>query len=214
MDRPSSDPSEGSPRVVASATANPFLAEAAQQPYDRDYGSPRSEREPVKPFGIDQVHLDAFWIPALWIRVDEKESGPTSTERADLDTGTGFGVRAGVGTDQQSIGLMYVASYHDEDTTDSNASTQALYLDFEYRAPIAVRSVMFEVGGGFGAAWLEFGRLFDNDVEGAFTLHGMLRFNITDNIALTTGMGGFLFGHFGDTVAYGTWLMAGAGLSF
>jgi hypothetical protein len=203
--------------LVAAAPSPPaalFAAEPQQGDPDRYYPeSRRSESE--TPFGLDHVRLDAFFIPAFWITADEKVDTSFGSDRADLDTGTGFGLRAGVGSEHQSIGLMYVASFHEEETSDSDASTQALYLDFAYHNDVGgVRGATFEVGAGLGVAHLEFDREFDTETEGAFNLHGMLKFAVTDNFSVDAGLGGFVFGHFGDTVAYGTWLMVGASLAF
>jgi hypothetical protein len=205
------------PELVAMAppsAAAPAPVEPQQGDPDRYYPE-SSRRESETPFGLDHVRLDAFFIPAFWITADEDHSTPTGTDRADLDTGTGFGLRAGVGSEHQSIGLMFVTSFHEEETSDSDASTQALYLDFAYHdAIVGVRGATFEVGAGLGVARLEFDREFDTSTEGAFNLHGMLKFAVTENFGLGAGLGGFLFGHFGDTVAYGTWLMVGASLAF
>jgi hypothetical protein len=211
-------PRGGEPATLVAAApsppAVPFAAEPQQGDPDRYYPE-SSRRESEAPFGLDHVRLDAFFVPAFWITADEDKSTPTGTDRADLDTGAGFGLRAGVGSEHQSIGLMYVASFHEEETSDSDASTQALYLDFAYHNEVGgVRGATFEVGAGLGVARLEFDREFDTDTEGAFNLHGMLKFAVTDNFGVGAGLGGFLFGHFGDTVAYGTWIMVGASLVF
>jgi hypothetical protein len=152
----------------------------------------------------------------MWVTADVDTNGASGT-RGDLDTGEGVALRAGLGSNQQNIGLLYMGTWHDEQTTDRGASTQSLLLDFLFRAPIAGmnNTVWFEVDAGLGVAELSFDSpQLDNQTTGSALLHGDLEFRITRALALAAGGGGFIWGHFGDTIAYGTYITVGVKLIF
>ncbi len=174
------------------------------------------ERGPSEAFNWGHVCIDAEWIPAMWVTADVDHNG-NSAIRGDLDTGSGFSLRGGFGSTQQNIGVLYMATFHDEQTTGRGASTQQLLVDFLYRAPIADMNglVWLEVDGGLGGVDLSFDSpTLDDQVTGSALLHGDLEFRLGKALWIGLGGGGFVWGHFGDTVAYGTWIDLGVKLIF
>jgi len=174
------------------------------------------ERGPSERFNWGHVTLDAEWIPAMWVTADVDSDGVSGT-RGDLDTGSGIALRAGFGSNQQNIGVLYMGTWHDEVVSGRGASTQQLLLDFLYRAPVAEMNglVWFEVDAGVGGAELAFDSdQFDRQVTGSALLHGDLEFMLGRNFCLAVGGGGFIWGNFGDTIAYGTYITLGAKLLF
>jgi len=174
------------------------------------------ERGPSERFNWGHVTLDAEWIPAMWVTADVDSDGVSGT-RGDLDTGSGIALRAGFGSNQQNIGVLYMGTWHDEVVSGRGASTQQLLLDFLYRAPVAEMNglVWFEVDAGVGGAELAFDSdQFDRQVTGSALLHGDLEFMLGRKFCLAVGGGGFIWGNFGDTIAYGTYITLGAKLLF
>jgi hypothetical protein len=205
---PAADP----PPAAAVSTAS---TQVRSPPSDPDYRM-SYERGPSEPFAWKNLTFDAAWIPAMWVTADVDQDG-SSGIRGDLDTGSGVALRAGLGSSQQNIGLLYMGTWHEEQTTGRGASTQSLLIDFLYRAPIPEmnNTVWFEVDAGIGGAELEFDSpQFDTQVTGSALLHGDLEFRISRALTLAAGGGGFIWGHPGDTIAYGTYITLGVKLLF
>jgi hypothetical protein len=213
--RPPSAPECATP--AAEPAAEPAAAEQ-----DRDSIPPPMdtrmsyERGPSERFNWGHVTLDAEWIPAMWVTADVDSDGVSGT-RGDLDTGSGIALRAGFGSTQQNIGVLYMGTWHDEAVSGRGATTQQLLLDCLYRAPIADMNglVWFEVDAGVGVAELAFDSdQFDRQTTGSGLLHGDLEFRLGRNLCLAVGGGGFIWGNFGDTIAYGSYVTLGAKLNF
>ena len=210
---PASEPSERDAIVVVTtpASSSDFLATAPQADL-----SSMSERDSTGRFAFERLTIDAEWIPAMWVTLDVEQNGNTAT-RGDLDNGSGVALRAGLGTTSQNIGLLYMGTWHDEKTTGRGASTQSLLLDFLYRAPVPDTSgvVWFEADAGLGGTEIQFDSdQIDDEVTGAALLHGDLEFRVTRAFTIAAGLGVFIWGHPGDTAAYGSYLTLGAKLIF
>ena len=199
-----------------------FSLDSFAVPQDRDSIPPPMdtrmsyERGPSERFNWGHVTLDAEWIPAMWVTADVDSDGVSGT-RGDLDTGSGIALRAGFGSTQQNIGVLYMGTWHDEAVSGRGATTQQLLLDCLYRAPIADMNglVWFEVDAGVGVAELAFDSdQFDHQTTGSGLLHGDLEFRLGRNLCLAVGGGGFIWGNFGDTIAYGSYVTLGAKLNF
>jgi hypothetical protein len=202
--------------LEAPPAAAPPAAPAQRTPPPPSSSPMSYERGPSEPFSFKNVTLDAEWIPAMWVTTDIDDKGTAAT-RAELDTGSGVALRAGLGSNQQNIGLLYMGTWHDEKTTGRGASTQSLLLDFLYRAPIPEMNnqVWFEVDAGLGGTDLEFDSdQIDSKLTGSALLHGDLEFRITRAFTVAAGFGGFIWGDPGDTVAYGTYVTLGVKLLF
>lgn len=208
---PATHASDGSIVVVALPES---AAEFRSTPFQADLSTP-PDRGSGGGFAFRNFTFDAEWIPAIWVTADVEQSG--NTTRADLDTGSGVALRAGMGTDQQNIGVLYMDSWADEKTTGRGVEMRSLLLDFLYRTPIPEGggAIWFSVDAGLGATELLFdSNQFDDEVTGAALLHGDLEFRITRNFTVAAGLGGFIWGHLGDTAAYGTYITLGAKLMF
>jgi len=210
------------PRPPSAPECATPAAEPAAAEQDRDSIPPPMdtrmsyERGPSERFNWGHVTLDAEWIPAMWVTADVDSDGVSGT-RGDLDTGSGIALRAGFGSTQQNIGVLYMGTWHDEAVSGRGATTQQLLLDCLYRAPIADMNglVWFEVDAGVGVAELAFDSdQFDRQTTGSGLLHGDLEFRLGRNLCLAVGGGGFIWGNFGDTIAYGSYVTLGAKLNF
>jgi hypothetical protein len=174
------------------------------------------ERDSEGRFAFERLTIDAEWIPAMWVTLDVEQNGNTAT-RGDLDNGSGVLLRAGMGTTSQNIGVLYMGTWHDEKTTGRGASTQSLLLDFLYRAPIPETggAVWFEADAGVGGTEIQFDSdQLDDQLTGSALLHGDLEFRVTRAFTIAAGLGVFIWGHPGDTAAYGSYLTLGAKLIF
>lgn len=187
--------------------SDPFQADSSTRLPDSDSGGMLS---------FKRFSFDAEWIPAMWVTADVDQKGNSQT-RGDLDTGSGLALRAGMGNEQQNIGVLYLGSWHDEQTTGRGAKTQSLLLDFLYRAPLPETggAIWLEADAGLGGTEIQFDSAqFDDQVTGAALLHGDLEFRVTRVFSLAAGLGVFIWGHPGDTIAYGSYVTVGAKLVF
>jgi hypothetical protein len=182
---------------------------------------PRDQRStftsgPSEPFRFQRPSVEVQYLPAVWITPDVDDDKFTGKE-PDLSTGQGVFARAGLGSNQQNIGLSYFGSWFDENESDHDARIDAVQLDFQFRAPLPEGGGIgwFSVAAGLGAAELSFsGSAFDDETTGIASLRGELEFRVVDPLTLSAGFGGLILGVPGDTVAYGTFLMVGAKLIF
>jgi hypothetical protein len=171
---------------------------------------------PSEPFGFDRLSAEVQWIPAMWITPDIDGDANPALE-ADLSPGMGVAARVGMGTRDQNIGLLFMGTEHDEQVTDRGSSVRTICLDFLYRGPVADtrNAIWFAVAAGVGGSQIEFdGSAFDTVTTGAALLRGELEFRVLDPMSISAGLGGFVLGHPGDTVAYGTFLELGLKVVF
>jgi hypothetical protein len=172
--------------------------------------------EPSRPFAFESPTIDVQWIPAFWITPDVESDAAPGVD-ADLEAGTGGAARIGMGTREQDIGLLYTTTWHDERASDTRARTHALYVDFVYRTfvPDSGNAIGVAVAAGLGGARLDFDdNAFESSVEGAAQIRGEAEFHVADPLVVSAGLGLFLWGHPGDTVAYGSWLTVGIKVIF
>lgn len=192
-------------------TDAPSSVESPQDPLQT--GQRRDRGEPRGSWG-ERVQVDAFWIPGYFATIESEVNGVEV--RSDLDPGMGFGTRVAVGNANQSAGLLYLGGWFDGDTTTGDASLQSLYLDFETRAQLAEGGGKFQftAGAGLGVSQASFDRTFDDEVGGSALLRMTLDFAPTERAAFTAGLGGFILGHPGETLGWGSFLILGGRLSF
>jgi hypothetical protein len=175
---------------------------------------PDFERPAEATFHLDELHFSAFAVPVAFVEVDEDDPAIAEPE---LDTGFGWGARIGVGDLDQSVGLMYVTTSHDEDLTGRSVDTHAAYLDFMARTKIwGDRGVgaWFGADAGIGLATIPFALPTDDLVGLAAQLRGTLDLQLSRSFAIDLGFGGFAWGYFGDTQAFGSLVTVGGKLSF
>ena len=163
----------------------------------------------------ERFTADVFWLPAVWLEVDEKNKLAQNTA-ADVAIGSGVGMRAAVGNKDQSIGLYYMGTFHDENTADASVRTDSIYLDFDAVTPALpdTNALLVRAGAGVGVAFVSFDRAFDNASTLAFNLRLGLDYQPSPRVALGVGLGGFLWGTPGDTVAFGSFVLLGGTLTF
>ena len=159
-----------------------------------------------------KLEVSGFWIPVMSVSADE-DRGETDNGiefEADLESGTGFGARFGVG-ETHGLGLLYLTTHHDERDVDTSARTHAAYLEYLLRLiesksdPIHAH---VSVAAGVGGAAFDFDRALD-DTGGAA---GQLRVEAgvgSESVRLTLGAGGFLWGYPGETIGTGGFLTLG-----
>lgn len=197
---PASDAPGGTPDVPSVEPPS----EASPQGYART-------RAPSAPGGI---YAEAFAVPAAFVAFQSE--GPNVPD-PKLDTGAGFGVGAGVSNGDQGVGLLYIGTFHDSDRLSGTTEMHSFLADFRARGLIWHQGdsngyLHFTAGGGFTDIQTPGG--VRDETEGIIQLRGLLELEFHHRFSLHLGGGGFLFGHPGDTVGYGSWLMAGGGLRF
>jgi hypothetical protein len=161
----------------------------------------------------ERFTAEVFWLPAVWLEVDQKNQLST---KPDVAVGSGVGMRAAVGNKDQSIGLLYMGSFHDENTTNASVRTDSVYLDFDVAMPAVpdTNTVLVRAGAGVGVAFIGFERGFDDASTLAFNLRLALDYRPSPRVAFGVGLGGFYWGTPGDTVAFGTFVLLGGTLTF
>ncbi len=185
-------------------------APAVPQGRDRDRAPerlpPRSDQERGK-WG-DRLLLTATAIPAAWLTRDL--DGVASN--GDATTSSGFALRAATGNTDQSIGVLWQSLYGDDDAIDA----QAVGLDVDVRTPITDDTGRFwlRAGATLGGAWLDLpggsSRTFAADAQLRFGLD----FQPTHFFWVSPTIGGVVFGHPGETEAYGAIFGLDIGLVF
>lgn len=159
----------------------------------------------------ERIVAEASAIPGAWMRIDV-DDGSASTQEAD---GVGAGGRLAVGNRDQSVGVLYQGIDLSGDTGDG--SVHAAFADFDVRVPVQDTGGWFGlvVGAGFGAARFDSGILgADVATEGAAQLRVALEFTPSRSIAFGIGGGGVVYGHPGETEAYGSFALVGLTITF
>jgi hypothetical protein len=159
----------------------------------------------------ERIVAEASAIPAAWLRIDQDDAATGSEE----SEGSGFGGRLAVGNRDQSIGLLYQGLEFAEEPGE--ASVHAGFVDFDVRVPLQDGGGWFSlvVGAGFGAARFDSGVLgADVTTEGAAQIRVGLECTPSRNFAIGLGGGGVVFGHPGETEAYGTFALVDLVFSF
>ncbi|MCC6673094.1 MAG: hypothetical protein IT458_18660 [Planctomycetes bacterium] len=163
----------------------------------------------------ERVQIDVAWLPAVWIQVDDDDSGTPAAE-PETSSGMGYAVRAAVGNADQSAGILYMGSSHDEENAGGDLRTHAIYLDFDVSQPIrsGPSNFLVHAGGGVGVALADFSRTYDDVTSLAFNLRISLEYQANRNLSFDFGLGGFLWGHPGDTQAFGSFAQIAGRVSF
>jgi hypothetical protein len=205
------------PIAAATATAaapDGSLASSTRDPRDSPPWFQDAAHSVHGTFG-ERFTAEVFWLPAVWLEVDEKNRlAPNAA--ADVAIGSGVGMRAAIGNKDQSIGLLYMGTFHDENTTGANVRTDSIYLDFDVAMPAVpdTNAVLVRAGAGVGVAFVEFNQSFDDASTLAFNLRLGLDYQPSPRVSLGVGLGGFIWGNPGDTVAFGSFVLLGGTLSF
>lgn len=164
------------------------------------------EEAPRDPWG-KRLLVEAMVIPAAWLERDYDRVAPAG----EAPDGWGYGLRAAVANQDQSIGMLYQGFHTDDDTLD----VQTVGLDFDTRMPFEDGTPLFlRAGGGIGLAWLD--TADDESLGTELALQGRIGidFEPANGVVLGTSLGGILFGHPGETEAYGVFVTIGVTLVF
>lgn len=187
---------------------------------------PQGPQDPMQPPGYgprrnsgegrwgERVVVEASAIPAAWLRLDSDDNTPGAPDPGEAD-GFGFGGRVAVGNKDQSIGALYQGLELSGDFGD--VTSHALFADFDVRVPLRDAGGVFSllVGAGLGAARFDSGLAGAGpDTEGAAQLRFVLECNALKNLSFDLGAGGVVYGHPGETEAYGTFVLAGLTVTF
>jgi len=162
----------------------------------------------------DRILVEGQYLPVAWLEFDDDDSSATSAVDGSAD-GDGYGGRFAIGNKDQSIGAMYQGL--DLSGDSGTIRIDSLYVDFDVRVPLSEGGGNFSllIGAGLGGA------RFDRDIgasgidnEGAAQLRAVLNFNPSRAFSFDVGFGGVIYGHPGETEAYGSYVLVGMTTAF
>lgn len=158
----------------------------------------------------DRVLLEAGAIPAAWLQRDADGGAPDPEEQ----DGPGYALRAAVGNEDQSVGLLGQAFLTRGGGREFDV--HVLSLDCDVRTPLDRTSDRFFVraGASFGVAWLDAADDAALGTEAAAQLRLGIDFEPVRTIQLGASLGGIVLGHPNETEAYGTFVTLHATLTF
>jgi hypothetical protein len=157
----------------------------------------------------ERVLVEAQTIPAAWLQRD-RDGGAPEPER---DEALGYGLRAAIGNQDQSIGLL-TQVLHGRSGSDLDAGTLGLDFDVRKQLDRDWPDWLFVRGGAtVGLGWIDAG-----DGATGTEAVGQLRlgvdFQVTRTLLFQCSFGGIVFGTPGETEVYGTLVTVGGGLTF
>jgi hypothetical protein len=216
----------GPERRAADWNAAPFLAMPANAPSERGEtagfpvarswsGLQGSGQPNAKTAWGDTKTIDVFFVPAFFMTVDTDQAGGGALQ-PDIDPGLGIGLRGAMGNGRESIGIMYMGLFSDEERTNTDVKLHSLMADFESKLPLGEGGgrLALRAGGSLGFDWVEFSGNFDDEIGGIMMLRMTLDFQATDKLNFYGGLAGFFSGSPGDTTAYGSVFLLGGYLNF
>lgn len=174
---------------------------------DRSRPPQQASPEDHGTFG-ERILLEASVIPGAWLVRDL--DGVSSN--GDSTTSSGFGLRIASGNRDQSIGVLWQSLSGDDDALD----VQAVGLDVDVRTPITDTAGLFylRAGATLGGAWLDAPGELGLDFQGQAQLRIGIDFEPMHFLRLSPSIGGVVFGHPGETEAYGAIFSLGCSLVF
>lgn len=150
--------------------------------------------------------LEVFWVPFLDMEadIDEKEPGGDVHFAADIDAGSGWGLRYNRYNSKGTLalGAMYMGSKHTERLTDADVNIHAGYATVSMHYDLTNR-LAAQVMLGVGGVVVDFSRGFDDTGGIAGLVTGGLRFQLMENLYAVADIGGFFWGYPGETIADG-----------
>lgn len=217
--------------VRSSLTGLALFAVAACTPHEEPFHLPPTlppRVEPnfapkIRPSNADagawgQRHvLEAAVIPAAWLTRD-RDGVSSNPDQVDA---SGVQLRGATGNYDQTFGFIAQAFRTDDAGIDAIGpySFDALVfaLDADVRTPIepdAPGWFFLRAGGGFGLAWLDANGAGDPNSQMSAQLRLGTEAQLTPGCLLQIDFGGIVFGHPGETEAYGMFLAMGGGVVF
>lgn len=153
--------------------------------------------------------VEAQGIPAAWLQRDS-DGGTPKPER---DEARGYGLRAAIGNQDQSVALLAQA-FHGHSGSDLEAGTLGLDFDVRKQLDRDWPDWLFVRGGaGVGLGWLDLGGA-GASTEATGQLRLGIDFQVTRTLLLQCSFSGIVFGTPGETELYGTFVTIGGGLTF
>lgn len=157
----------------------------------------------------ERFPVEAQAIPAAWLQRDA-DGGAAKRER---DEARGFGLRAAIGNQDQSVGLL-AQTFLGHSGSDLEAGTLGLDFDVRKQLDRDWPDWLFVRGGAaVGLAWLDLGG-GGASTEAAGQLRLGIDFQVTRRLLLQCSFSGIVFGTPGETEVYGTFVTIGGGLTF
>jgi hypothetical protein len=162
-------------------------------------------------------YLAAYSHPAVSLTADEDpdEPGQGIEFEADLRTGAGYGLAAGVLFDGVGLGLLYLTSDHTERQSEADARFHAAFVEalLHGEEDLGWARGTLTLGLGVGAGGVDFVDLIPD--SGGTAIEGRLMLGLQfSHAAFEVGGGAFSWGTPGETVGNGTYLAAGLSLWF
>lgn len=167
---------------------------------------PQIGSEPRGEWG-ERLLVEANAIPGAWIQRDTDGGAP----KPERQQASGFGARFAIGNRTQSVGVM-AQVFGGDDAFDAVVvgfdSDVRARLDRDWphwlflRAGASLGGGLYDIGDG------------SSDTQMMAQLRIGPEFQITDRWALQASFGGIVFGHPGETEAYGTFVTIGGSLTF
>lgn len=154
--------------------------------------------------------FSATMIPALSFYAD-KDAGEANEGiefDANLNSGSGYALRLGLGNENESLGFTYMTTQHTETQTGEESQMNALFLEGAAKKWFNTRYYT-EIGVGIG------GMVFDlpQGYKSADGLAGLARLAIglelVEHVQVQVGAGMFRWGHPGETYGNGSYLELG-----
>ena len=153
----------------------------------------------------ESFFIEGTALPAVWLT---RDTDGGVRDIGDQD-GAGYGMRGAVGNGDESVGFLYQGFHVD------SIDAYALSFDADARTPLddgRTHKLFLRASGGVGIAML--------DMDGGDTntnvaqLRLSLDFQPHAGFVISTSFGGIVFGHPGETEAYGTFIGLGGTLVF
>jgi len=174
-----------------------------------------SNEDALESSGDTGLYFEAFSHPVVHIRADEdpEEYDDGLELEADLRTGDGYGVAAGVTYEGIGFGVLYLTSDHLVRDTAVEASFHGAFLEARAvgRHELGWGQASVGLGLGAGLGGVDFDQLFTDD--GGTALEARLTAGLhLRHVGLELEGGAFSWGVPGETVGTGTYV--GAGITF
>jgi hypothetical protein len=208
-----------------------LVAVAACKPHEEPFHLPPQLPPPAEPNFAPKIRpsnaeagtwgeryvLEAAVIPAAWLTRDRDgvSSNPDQVDAA------GVQLRGAIGNFDQTVGLIAQGFRADDAAFDADGvysfDAFVFALDGDVRTPVDPDNpggFFLRAGGGFGLSWLDANGDRDPNAQLSAQLRLGMEFQLTPGFLLQTDFGGIVFGHPGETEAYGMFVTLGGGLVF
>lgn len=164
------------------------------------------------------VRLEAFYLPlvGLFADRDENERDEGLLFPKKIHSGQGFGARLGFGPDYCNLGLLYLASQHEEYRTGVLIDAHVLLADLLLGGALNEGPLEFTLyaGIGLGGAIFDFHDTYHDTGGAVLGLRCQTGLRILEHLELNAGAGWMIWGYPGETVGRVGYLSLGLTLRF